>query len=154
MQMAQPTPAHKMLERLAGSWSGTEIMHPSPWDPNGGKATGHTEARMALDGFALIADYQQERDGAITFRGHGVYTYSAAEKQYILYWFDSMGVAANIFRGNIKGDKFTLTSKEEQGYSRLSYDLSQNDRQKFLMEMSQDGKHWKPLVEATYQRDR
>ncbi|MBM3877740.1 MAG: hypothetical protein FJ386_13665 [Verrucomicrobia bacterium] len=54
--MAQPTDAHRKLERLGGKWRGAETTHPAPWDPAGGPATGTLENRIALDGIAVIQD--------------------------------------------------------------------------------------------------
>ena len=75
-------------------------MEPSPWDPKGGAALGRITGRMALNGFALIFDYEQERNGVVTFTGHGVYTYDPKEDLYTLSWFDCMGVPPEIFKGN------------------------------------------------------
>jgi hypothetical protein len=67
--MTTPTPneQHRRLELLAGVWRGTETMHPSQWDPNGGTAEGTNEIRVALNGFALVTDYRQLRDGQPTW---------------------------------------------------------------------------------------
>ena len=64
-----------------------------PWDPQGGKATGRIRSRVALSGFALINDYEQERDGKVTFTGHGVFTFDPKEDLYTLTWFDCHGRA-------------------------------------------------------------
>jgi hypothetical protein len=61
MEMPKPTPGHLRLKKLEGHWEGEETMHPSQWDPKGGTATGRTQGRLALNGFALISDYDQER---------------------------------------------------------------------------------------------
>ena len=65
MEMPIPSDGHRKLEKIAGQWEGEETMHPSPWDLQGGKATGHIRSRVALSGFALINDYEQERDGKV-----------------------------------------------------------------------------------------
>ena len=70
MEMPQPSAEHSRLERLAGDWEGEEIMHPSKWAPEGATAVGRLKNRLALNGFALISDYEQERDGVVTFTGH------------------------------------------------------------------------------------
>lgn len=61
-EMPRPTPHHETLRALAGTWTGDERLHPSPWDPKGGSATGHVEARMALRDMFLVMDYRQVRD--------------------------------------------------------------------------------------------
>ena len=157
MEIPRPTEAHETMARLAGSWSGTELMHPSPWVPEEVRADGRTDGRVALGGFAVIVDYKQERDGQVTFTGHGVYTYSAAERCYVLYWFDSMGGPPNLFKGDFEGDVLTLVSDEscQDGprLSRLVYDLSKPGVLESRMEVSQDGTAWKVFMEATYTRE-
>ena len=54
-----------------------ERLYPSPWDPTGGPAVGHIENRAALDGFAVVHDYEHERNGSVTYRGHGIFTWDA-----------------------------------------------------------------------------
>jgi hypothetical protein len=49
------------MEKLAGNWEGEEKMPPSRWDPKGGAAIGRRKSRPALNGFALISDYEQDR---------------------------------------------------------------------------------------------
>jgi hypothetical protein len=66
MDMPRPTEEHRRLTAFAGSWTGDERLHPSPWDAKGGPATTKVDARMGLDGFALIQDAQQEREGRYT----------------------------------------------------------------------------------------
>ncbi len=84
MTMPKLSPGHLLLEKLDGSWAGEEIMYPSQWDPKGGVAIGRNNHKLSLGGFALIADYEQERDGAITFTGHGVHTYDPKEARHSL----------------------------------------------------------------------
>jgi len=68
--MPKPGAEHKKLSWLAGRWDGEERLSPSPWDPEGGTETGHSDWRPALDGFYVIGDYRQEREGAVNLRGH------------------------------------------------------------------------------------
>jgi len=76
--MPQPNQFHRQMERMAGSWLGEEKMCPSPWDPEGGTAIGRIENRIALDSIVLIQDYEQEPDGTVVYRGHGVLRWDAA----------------------------------------------------------------------------
>ena len=156
MEMPMPTESHKKLERLSGDWIGEEVMQPSPWAPQGSKATGRTTSRIALNGFVLIADYEQQLGGQVTFTGHGVYTYSAEEQCYALYWFDCMGGQPNIFKGSFEGNVLTLVSDESGAggprFSRTTYDLKIPGELKSRMEISQDRKDWKLFMEAAYTR--
>ncbi|MGE5277442.1 MAG: DUF1579 family protein [Acidobacteriota bacterium] len=73
--MPRPGEPHRQLRKLVGSWRGEERLSPSPWDPVGGTAVGRVENRSALDGFAVVQDYEQERNGAVGFRGHRVFSW-------------------------------------------------------------------------------
>ncbi len=150
--MPKPTPGHSKLDKLAGSWVGEEKMHPSPWDPEGGIAVGRRKGRLALNGFALILDYEQERDGAITFAGHGVVTFDAGEEIYALHWFDCMGSPPEVFRGRFDGDLFSLAHGGPGMHARLTYDLSDPAEMLAKMEMSRDGAAWSTFFDGRYRR--
>ena len=155
MEMPQPTDAHRSLARLAGEWSGEERMFPSEWDPEGGVARGRTTARVALAEFAVVTDYEQERDGQITFSGHGVWTVDPrdAESECVLYWFDSLGMGVETFRGGWQGDVLRVRSRNPMGHARLTYDLSEPGVLRTLMETSRDGERWSPMYEGSYRRE-
>src|SRR5262245_26910421 len=152
MEMPKPTDAHRTLHQFAGKWVGEETMYPSIWDPQGGTPTARTESRVALDGFAVIGDYEQERGGQITFRGHSVFTYNADRKCYVLYWFDSMAGKMEEFTGNFEGNKIALTSKNPMGFARLTHTFPREGSLTTKMEMSQDGTTWKTFFDGMYMR--
>jgi hypothetical protein len=151
--MPKPTADHKRLERLAGIWKGTETMQPSQWEPKGGQAQGITRARVALEGFAVISDYEQTRGGKCTFQGHGVCTWDPDQKQVVMHWFDSMGQGREEFRGTWSGDRLVLQSKSPMGFARLTYDFSKPGSLISGMEMSEDGKSWNKLFDGNYRRE-
>lgn len=152
MNMPTPSDGHLLLKMLSGSWQGEETMYPSQWDPKGGTAIGRNEHEISLGGFALLADYEQERDGAITFSGHGVYTYNPDEDRHYLHWFDSMGSPPEVFVGGFDGDVLTLGHGGPGMHARMTYDFSAPGIMKGKMEMSPDGAEWKVLFEAEYKR--
>lgn len=152
MDMPKLTEHHRKLELLAGRWQGTETMHPSQWDPEGGKATGRNDIRVGLNGFAAITDYEQERDGVITFRGHGVTTWDPQNACYVLHWFDSMGSPPEVFTGNFDGDVLTLGHGGPGMHARLVYDLAHEGILRSRMDMSPDGANWATLFESDYAR--
>lgn len=152
MDMPKPTNHHRRLHRLVGQWHGNEIMHPSQWDPQGGEATGRTNSRLALNGFAVISDYEQEREGVVTFTGHGVFTYDPEDDCYVLHWFDCMGSPPEVFKGTFDGDVITLAHGGPGVHARLTYDLSPETRMTSRMEMSSDGSEWRTLFDASYAR--
>ena len=150
MDVPKPTADHARLEKLAGVWRGTETMHPSDWDPQGGQAEGVTRARVALGGFPVIVDYEQIRGGERTFEGHGVFTWDPQAREVILHWFDSIGQGREEFRGGWTGDVLAVTSKNQMGFARLTYDRSTPGTLLSGMEMSRDGKNWSSLFDGQY----
>jgi len=152
MEMPKPTQAHRKMERLIGLWKGKERIFPSPFDPIGGEAQVTIENRIAFEGLVMIQEYMQERNGKISFQGHGVLRWDGEEGSYVFHWFDSMGLAPNEFRGTLEGDVLSLESKDELFQSRIVYELLGTDRCKGRMEFSQNGKDWKPFFEGEYSR--
>jgi hypothetical protein len=153
MQMPEPSSEHVRLARLAGNWVGQETMPPSPFDPNGGRAIGRMSARMALDGFYLIADYEQERNGHVNFRGHGVYGWDARGKCYTMHWFDSTGIEHDApGLGAWDGDTLTLVHETRHtGSSRYVYRVS-DESYEMRLEHAPDGKSWALILEGHYRR--
>jgi hypothetical protein len=152
--MSMPTPgaSHQKLEVLVGSWSGAETLHPSPWDPKGGPAAGKVNNRRALDGFAVVQDYSQERGGQVTFRGHGVFGYNAQENCYTMHWWDSMGFPPHLFKGQFEGDRLVLTAASPMGHTRASWKFNPDGSYFHLMEVSGDGQSWQTFMEGTYKK--
>jgi hypothetical protein len=148
--MPKPGDAHRKLEKLVGDWTGDETIAPSPFDPVGGTAIGRIRNRLALDGFAVIQDYEQERNGAIGFRGHGVFRWDEASEGYELHWFDSFGAPLSIFRGNFEGDVLTLIWAGPNGSYRAVFDLSGENRYQYQMDVAPDGADWFTFTVATY----
>jgi hypothetical protein len=89
-RLAAPSPLeeHRRLAAFAGEWSGEEMVQPSRWTA-GGPATSHVVARIDLNGFYLIQDTRQTRDGKEAFATHGVFTYDREDRLYKLFWHDS-----------------------------------------------------------------
>jgi len=138
---------------LAGTWLGEEHMPPSPFDPQGSTAVGRMSARMALDGFYLIADYEQERGGQVNFRGHGVYGWDARGQCYTMHWFDSIGIEHDApGLGTWDGDTLMLVHETRHtGSSRYVYTVG-DGIYALRLEHSPDGKQWLTILEGRYRR--
>jgi hypothetical protein len=152
MQMPKPTPAHEKLHALAGEWEGRETLHPSPWAPDTRHAVGRFCMRMAVDGMFLLSDYEEERDGAVVFRGHGVYGYDAKREVYTMYWFDSMGHNPNETLGTWDGETLTFANRSDHGHARYVYTLRGPDEMSFRIDSSRDGEQWTCLMEGEFRR--
>ena len=154
MDMSMPVQEqHRRFEKLAGSWIAEETLAPSPWDAKGGSAVGKIEARIGLGGFFLLADYVQERDGKVTYQGHGVYGYDAKNQRFTMHWFDNMGGSAEQpSYGAWDGDRLVFQSQSEQGHGRYTYTFLGEGRYRFTLEGSTDGKSWSQFMEGNYRR--
>jgi hypothetical protein len=150
MEMPKPTEAHRKMALLAGCWSGQERLHPSPWDPKGGLATGRSENSLGLGDFALLHDYIQERDGVVSFTGHGVLTYDPKERVYSMHWWDSMGCGVNVFKGSFEGKTLNMTHRGPQGHNRVVWEFPTEKTYRFRMEVSPDGNQWHLFMEGEY----
>jgi hypothetical protein len=150
--MPQPDKHHRRLEQLVGTWEGKEALSPSPWGP-GGEAVGRSTLRLDADGFYLIQDYVEEKDGRVAFRGHGVIGWDGEKKRYAWYWFDSMGFVprAPTF-GTWEGDTLLFQSEVPgMGFGRYTWTIGQG-RYRFKIENSRDGETWAQMMEGDYAR--
>ena len=152
MSMPKPTEAHQKLAKLAGRWRGIEKLHPSPFDPAGGEAEGRVDNRLALDGWIVLQEYEQERGGAVNFKGHGVFSFDPGRNVHVMTWWDSFSGVANEYAGDWQGDVLTLNAKTPHGHSRAGFDLSKAGEYGFKMEVSPDGNQWFPFMEGQYRR--
>ena len=150
--MPAPSPSHQRLERLLGVWRGEEQIHPGPFDPAGGSAVGRVTNRQGLDGFAVVQDHEQQRQGRVNFRGHGIFRFAPERNQYALYWFDSLGQPPAEFWGTFEGQVLTLVQYGPQGHLRAAWDLSREGGYSYRMEVSGDGAQWTPFMTGDYTR--
>jgi len=152
MEMPKAAEAHRKLEILTGTWVGEEKISPTPWDPAGGTAEGRAVNRVALDGFAVVQDYDQKRGGHVTFRGHGVFRWDGMQNCYVMHWFDSMGMPPVEYRGGFRDNSLILSATAPQGQTRATWEFTGKDRHQFKMEVSPDGISWHPFMAGTYVR--
>jgi hypothetical protein len=144
--MPRPGDEHTKLHRLAGDWEGEE---------QGGTAIGRSTIRIAVDGFFLVQDYVEEKDGRTVFRGHGIFGWDAKDRVYTWYWVDSMGqVPAAPSRGRWEGDTLTFeSSSPPNGRGRYTYRFEGPSTYHFKLESSFDGgSTYLTLMEGTYRK--
>ena len=124
-RLAAPVPSdeHRRLHAFAGEWSGEETVFPSRWVA-GGQATARVVARLDLNGFYLIQDTKQFRDGKESFATHGVFTYDREDRLYKLFWHDSLGYfAPSPASGGWKANALTLVRGSLRGNARHVYEI-------------------------------
>ena len=144
----------RLNDAMAGTWLGELHSYPSPWDPKGGVALGRTQARLALGGLSLVSDYAEERDGAITFRGHGVYTWDALHKIYRMYWFDSVQPAPTLVpvTGVWTDTQLVFASKTDVAEHRYVYDFLDSNYYDFHIDLRRSGQDWRTYARGQYAR--
>jgi hypothetical protein len=154
MQMPSVGPElQRLSELLSGTWRGEETLFPSEWDPVGGPAFGTWIVHPSLDGFAILVDYIEERDGKVVYRGHGVHGWDAAAGCFLVYWFDNIGVMPRqATRARLDGNRYTYESNDgPRGWTRMTYSWD-DGRFEFRIDKSADAKTWKPMHDGRYTR--
>jgi len=153
-EMPRPSLAHERLMRFVGHWSGPERLAPSPWGP-GGPAIGRTQYRAALDGMALIQEYEQEQDGQIVFHGHGIMVIEPDTQDVLWWWFDSFGFPPDApARGRWDGEVLSFEKTTPQGEARYRYEFA-GDRYRFMIENRlPDQTDFGEFMRGQYSRDR
>ncbi len=147
-----PTEEHRRLAALAGEWTGEETVYPSRWIA-GGPATARVVARIDLNGFYLIQDTRQFRDGKESFATHGVFTYDRDDRLYKLFWHDSLGYfAPSPASGGWKDKTLTLVRGSLRGNARHVYEIVDADTYTMKIQFSPDSEGWADVLTGTYRR--
>lgn len=152
MEIPEPTSHHRQLFRIAGDWGGDEELLVWPDEGAVSRQTGRTRARVALEGLAVLADYEQVRDGQVVFRGHGLFTYDSEAAEYLLHWFDCAGGRLETFRGDFLGEVLTVSYSGPALHVRLTCDFAEPGHLRSRLETSTDGVNWRAVFRGTYMR--
>src|SRR5436190_4234377 len=152
--LAAPTPLeeHRKLAAFAGEWTGEEVVYPSRWNA-GGPATSRVSARIDLNGFYLIQDSVQTRDGKESFATHGVFTYDREDRLYKLFWHDSLGYysPAPASRGST-GKSLILVRGSLRGNARHVYEVIDDNSYSMKIQFSPDAEGWADVLTGVYRR--
>ena len=147
-----PLPEHQRLTVFAGEWAGEEMVHPSRW-AEGGPATSHVVARMDLNGFYLIQDTRQQRDGKEVFATHGLFTYDRDDRTYKLFWYDSLGYTSPApASGGWVGNTLTLVRGSLRGNARHVYEIIDDNSYSLKIQFSPDAEGWADVLTGVYHR--
>jgi len=152
--MVQPkiSDTQDIFRRFVGTWRGEETLYPTEWNPDGAIASSQVKNQLALNGFLLIQDLAQSRDGQVVFRAHNLFRWDEDQGSYVLYWFDTMGNPPNELHGQLTGDVLTFTGQDPGGHSRLTYDFSQDDQCTSEIHTSADAVEWQRYSRGIYRR--
>jgi hypothetical protein len=149
---SSPLAEHARLAAFAGEWNGEEMVFPSRWTA-GGPATSHTVARMDLNGFYLIQDSVQMRDGKPIFATHGLFTYDREDRTYKLFWYDSLGYTPpSPASGGWVGKTLTLVRGSLRGNARHVYEIIDDNSYSLKIQFSPDAEGWADVLTGVYRR--
>jgi hypothetical protein len=149
---SSPLPEHARLAAFAGEWNGEEVVFPSRWT-EGGTATSRVVARMDLNGFYLIQDSAQTRDGKQSFATHGIFTFDREDRTYKLFWYDSLGYTPpSPASGGWVGKTLTLVRGSLRGNARHVYEIIDDDSYSLKIQFSPDAEGWADVLTGVYRR--
>lgn len=149
---SSPLAEHARLAAFAGEWNGEEVVFPSRWT-EGGPATSHVVARMDLNGFYLIQDSVQIRDGKQVFATHGIFTFDRDDRSYKLFWYDSLGYTPpSPASGGWVGKTLTLVRGSLRGNARHVYEIIDDDSYSLKIQFSPDAEGWADVLTGVYRR--
>jgi hypothetical protein len=149
---SSPLPEHARLAAFAGEWNGEEVVFPSRWT-EGGPATSHVVAHMDLNGFYLIQDSVQMRDGKQVFATHGIFTFDREDRTYKLFWYDSLGYTPpSPASGGWVGKTLTLVRGSLRGNARHVYEIIDDDSYSLKIQFSPDAEGWADVLTGVYRR--
>ena len=149
---SSPLPEHARLAAFAGEWNGEEVVFPSRWT-EGGTATSHVVAHMDLNGFYLIQDSVQTRDGKQSFATHGIFTFDREDRTYKLFWYDSLGYTPpSPASGGWVGKTLTLVRGSLRGNARHVYEIIDDDSYSLKIQFSPDAEGWSDVLTGIYRR--
>ena len=147
-----PLDEHRKLAVFAGEWAGDEMVHPSRWTA-GGPAASKVVARIALNGFYLIQDSVQTRDGQESFASHGVFTYDRDDRTYKLFWHDSLGYyPPSPASGGWAGKSLILVRGSLRGNARHVYEVVDDNTYNMKIQFSPYAEGWNDVLTGIYKR--
>ncbi|MBR0971678.1 MULTISPECIES: DUF1579 family protein [Bradyrhizobium] len=149
---SSPLAEHARLAAFAGEWNGEEVVFPSRWT-EGGSATSHVVAHMDLNGFYLIQDSVQTREGKQSFATHGIFTFDREDRTYKLFWYDSLGYTPpSPASGGWVGKTLTLVRGSLRGNARHVYEIIDDDSYSLKIQFSPDAEGWADVLTGVYRR--
>lgn len=152
--MLLPPPKElKALSFMKGEWDADlNMFEPGKKAPTPFKGTVTTAD--ALNGMWIETRHDSDM-GGMPMKGLQMTSYDAGKKQYMAYWFDSMGPGGLELWGNLKGQTLILVSKpvEIPGMPgkhafRATTSLKGAGKLHFRLEMN-SGKGWGKMIEGT-----
>ena len=112
-----------------------------------------SSARMDLNGFYLIQDSVQVRDGKESFATHGVFTYDREDRTYKLFWHDSLGYYSPApASGGWAAKSLILVRGSLRGNARHVYEIVDDNTYNMKIQFSPDAEGWNDVLTGVYRR--
>ncbi|MEW6668768.1 MAG: DUF1579 domain-containing protein [Thermodesulfobacteriota bacterium] len=108
-KLGTPGAPHKLLERMAGSWTTQSRCWMEP-DKPAMESAGTSEQKMLLGGRYLRQEFNGDMMGS-PFSGIGFTGYDNHTKKYLTTWMDSMSTGIFLFEGTASRDGKTITQE-------------------------------------------
>jgi hypothetical protein len=155
---AMPGQEHKLLERMAGSWS-LAVKYRMNADAPVVESEGTCQRKWILGNRFLLEEF----DGgslAVPFQGLAIYGYDAFEQKYTSAWVDTTNTAITTSLGTCRdscetvaftgrhGDPWTGVKRDSRGVTRF---VDQARHVLELYETGSDGREFR-ILEITYTR--
>lgn len=151
--MSKLTASHHRLHQLAGVWHGDDQIINSGFNANYGNCQTVLTMRIALDGYIIIADAIQTRDGVEVYRTHRIFGWDERIQKYTLHHFDTDGLN---FSTRAEGDwidsTLALIQSTPYGIMRQEFTFTSTNSYNFEVSLSDYGEDWLLLAQGTYQR--
>ena len=147
----EPLEEHRKLAAFAGEWPAKRWCIPRA----GSRRARHlaVKARIDLNGFYLIQDTVQMRDGKESFATHGVFTYDREDRLYKLFWHDSLGYyPPSPASGGWTGKTLILVRGSLRGNARHVYEVVDDNTYTMKIQFSPDAEGWADVLTGTYRR--
>lgn len=153
--LAKPGDMHRWLAASEGTWDVTA----KHYDMKGAvtESKGSATIKMILGGRWQEQTYSGSYKGK-PFDGFGLTGYDNAKKEFVGYWFDSMGTSAGVSTGQASEDRKTLTmagSWEMPGMKmtyRTTLTVKSEKEMVFSVSGSMGGGKEFPMMELAYTR--
>lgn len=151
-QEVKPSPEHKKLAELEGTWNLTI-------DSEGSQSKGKSTYKLECGGLWLTSDFQSDF-GGMKFQGKGMDGYDPAKKKYVSVWVDSLTTAPMLFEGDFDkaGKTLTMTCNSTvpggtaPAVWRSVTTIVDNDNHTFEMYLKPQGGEEQKMMTIKYQR--
>lgn len=156
MDVPQPGPGHRWLQRLVGTWR-TEGECAAPPDEAPTRVTG-TERVRSLGGLWILAEGEGEMPGDAAARSLMTIGFDPAQGVFLGSFVASMMTHLWLYSGTLEGDALTLDTEGPSffgdGLARYQdiIALQGNDTRTLTSRMQMPGGSWQQVMSARYRR--